>query len=81
VIRGVKPKTHLMIDLVQFFLLIALVLTALMALSTPGGREHIRFMFHAVHAIAGIALCLTVGLHLYLHLPWIAAQLKRLLQS
>lgn len=40
---------------------------------------HIRFMFHALHGIAGIAMCLVVAYHLFLHWAWIKAQFKRLI--
>ena len=75
----VKPQTHLAMDMFLFALPVTLALSALMQHAADNG--HVRFMFHALHGLAGIALCITVSLHLLMHLPWIQAQLHRLFQS
>ena len=82
-IKGVKPRTHLLIDLIQFTLLVILACTALVGELTENrwGQTHGWFMVHVAHVAAGAALCLTVGLHLLLHWPWIRIQAGRLLRS
>lgn len=80
-IKGVKPRTHLMIDLLLFALLVIVVISALMEHTAPQAETHVRFMFHAIHEVAGIAMCLTISLHLLIHLPWIRSQLMRWLKS
>lgn len=77
-VKGIKPRTHLLLDTAQFALLISLVLTGYIQHYLAQAGTHIHFMFHALHEASGICLCLTVGLHLYLHLPWIQAQLSRM---
>jgi len=79
--KGVKPRTHLILDIGLFCLLVALALTALLGHTTPAGGGHLGFMLSRIHEIAGIGLCLVVSLHLLMHLPWIQAQLKRLLHA
>ncbi len=79
--KGVKPRTHLVIDLLLFAFLVTVAISALMKHIVPPHEVHVRFMFHCLHGVAGIALCFTIGLHLLLHLPWIQIQLRRLFQS
>ena len=81
IIKGVKPRTHLMIDLLLFALLVMVAFSALMEHTAPQAETHVRFMFHAIHGAAGIAMCLTISLHLLIHLPWIRSQLTRLFKS
>jgi hypothetical protein len=80
-IKGVKPRTHLMIDLLLFALLGMVAFSALMEHTASQDATHVRFMFHAIHGVAGIAMCLTISLHLLIHLPWIRSQLRRLFES
>jgi hypothetical protein len=63
--KVVKPRTHLMIDLLLFALLLIVVISALIEQ-------------HDIHEIAGIAMCLAITVHLLAHLPWIRSQLSRL---
>jgi len=79
--KGVKLRTHLMIDLLLFALLGIVVFSALMEHTASQDEAHVRFMFHATHGAAGIAMCLTIVLHLLIHLPWIRNQLPRLFKS
>ena len=79
VIKGVKSRTHLMIDFLLFSLLGMVVFSAIM--EHAADDTHLQFMFHRMHGIAGGAMCLTLGLHLYLHLPWIWSQCTRLFKS
>ncbi len=82
--KGVRPRTHLLIDSLQASLLTVLAVTALLGElleRADGGQTHLWFMIHVVHVISGVSMCLTVGLHLLLHLPWIQAQLTRLVRS
>lgn len=80
--KGVKPRTHLMIDLLLFALLIIVAFSALttqlMAHTVEQDETGTRFIFHVIHEVAGIAMCLTVIVHLLTHLPWIRSQLSRL---
>jgi hypothetical protein len=79
-IKGVRPRTHLLIDLAQFALLVILAYTALAGELTErrlGIESHAWRMLHVTHVASGVLMCATVGLHLYLHLPWIQAQLTR----
>ena len=80
-VKGVKPRTHLMIDLVLFALLVTVALSAWMEHTASGDEAHARFMFHALHGVAGIGMCLAVSLHLLLHLSWIQTQLPSLFKS
>ncbi len=80
-IKGVKPRTHLMIDFLLFALLGMVVFSAIMEHTAARDATHIQFMYHRIHGIAGVAMCLTLGVHLYLHLPWIWSQLTRLIKS
>jgi flagellar biosynthesis protein FliQ len=77
-IEGVKPRTHLKIDILLFALLVTVAFSALMEHTVIQEETHARFMFHAIHGVAGIAMCLTISLHLLIHLPWIRSQLRRL---
>ena len=79
--KGVKPRTHLMINLLLFVLLAMVAFSALMEHTASQDETHVRFMFHAIHGVAGIAMCLTISLHLLIHLPWIRSQLPRLFKS
>ena len=79
--KGVKPRTHLMIDLLLFALLGIVVFSALMEHTASQDETHTRFMFHALHGAAGSAMCLTIVLHLLTHLPWIRSQLLRFFKS
>jgi hypothetical protein len=80
-IKGVKPRTHLLLDLVQLALLSVLAFSGFVSHNLLRAGTHAHFMFHALHVVSGIGLCLAVGVHLLLHLPWIQAQLSRLLRS
>jgi hypothetical protein len=77
-IKGVKPRTQFKIDVLLFALLITVVFSSLLEHTMLDGEPHQRFMLHAFHGVAGIAMCLLLGLHLLLHLPWIRSQLSRL---
>ena len=81
VIKGVKPRTHLMIDFLLFSLLGMVVFSAIMEHAASRDAAHLQFMYHRLHGIAGSAMCLVLGLHLYLHLPWIWSQCTRLFKS
>jgi hypothetical protein len=78
--KGAKPRTHLLLDLVLFALLVTVALTALLQHTVLSRGTHLHFMVHALHEVAGIAMCLVVTLHLLIHLPWIRSQLPRLFQ-
>jgi hypothetical protein len=80
-IRGIKPRTHLIIDLLLFALLCTVAISALVEHAAPAGGTHLRFMVHRIHGVAGIAMCLTISVHLFLHLPWIKSQLGLLLSG
>ncbi len=69
IIKGVKPRTHLMIDFLLFALLGVVVFSAIMEHAATREGTHIQFMFHRMHGVAGIAMCLTLGLHLYTASP------------
>ena len=79
-IKGIKPRTHLIIDLSLFALLLIVAVSTFLEHTVPRSAIHIRFMLHIIHGVAGIVLCLTVAFHLFLHLPWIESQLRRLFQ-
>ena len=79
-LKGVKPRTHLAIDLFLFTLFATVAIAALLEHAASPGQVHLRFMFHAIHGVAGIAMFLVVGFHLLIHLPWITVQLRRLFQ-
>ncbi len=79
--KGVKPRTHLILDICLFCLLVTLALTALLGHAKPIASGHSGFMLNRIHEVAGIGMCLVVSLHLLMHLPWIQAQFKRLLNS
>ena len=80
-IKGVSPRVLLVIDTILFGLLATLIFTALMANIAPRGMGFLRSGFRLLHTTAGIAMCLTLAVHLFLHLPWIWSQVKRLLVS
>jgi len=80
-IKGIKPRTHLMIDLLLFALLGMVAFSAFMEHTASRDAAHIRSMFHLTHGVAGITMCLTLGLHLYLHLPWILSQFTCILKN
>ena len=75
-IKGVKPRTHLVIDLLLFTLLLMVVFSTLLEHAASQDELHIRFMFHALHGVTGIAMCLAISFHLLIHLPWIRSQLN-----
>ncbi len=74
IIKGIKPRTQFAIDAVLFGLL---SLVAVSAVLEHGRQAHVRWMWHVVHGISGGLMVLTLGLHLFLHLPWIESQLAR----
>lgn len=80
-IKGVKPRTHLLLDSIQLALLIMLAASGFISHRLLEAGTHLHFMFHVLHEVSGISLCITVGLHLFLHLPWIQAQITRLLRT
>jgi hypothetical protein len=80
-IKGVKPRTHLMIDFLLFTLLGVVVFSAIMQHAAARDAEHLQSIYQRMHGIAGSAMCLTLGVHLYLHLPWISSQWTRLIKS
>ena len=69
-----------MIDLLLFALLIIVGISTLLEHTASPNEVHVRFMLHTVHGVAGITMGLTVSFHLFLHLPWIQFQLRRLFQ-
>ncbi len=80
--KGLKPQTHLIIDLVQFVLMGWLAFTAVsMVHFELEGRQHEQFRFELSHVITGGCLCLLVAFHVLFHLPWIRAQLPRLFRG
>jgi hypothetical protein len=81
IVKGVKPRTHLMIDLLLFALLGLVAFSAIMEHSASPDAAHIRSIFHLIHGMTGSVMCLTLVLHLYMHLPWIWGQLTRLFKS
>ena len=80
-IKGVRPRAHLAIDLLLFGLLSMVAFSALMEHAVPGDEPHLGFMFHVMHGITGIAMCLTISVHLVLHLAWIKSQLPHLFKN
>jgi hypothetical protein len=54
------------------------MLSALMEHARAQESAHVRFMWHVLHGISGITMCLTLAVHLLVHLPWIQSQLARL---
>ena len=80
-IKGVKPRTHLMIDFLLFALLGVVLFSAIMEHAVTQEGTHPQSMFHRIHGIAGGVMCLTLGVHLYMHLPWIWSQLRHLFKS
>jgi hypothetical protein len=76
-----KPRIHLKIDLLLFTLLVIVAFSALIEHTTLSSETHVRFMFHAIHGVAGIVLCITVSIHLFIHIPWIRSQLQRLFEN
>ncbi len=78
ILKGVKPQTQLKIDALLFGLLGLVMLSALMEHTRLQESVHARFMWHVLHGISGIAMCLTLAVHLLVHLPWIQSQLARL---
>ena len=79
--KGVKPRTHLMIDLFLCALLTTVIFSALMEHTVARHAAHVRLMLHCLHGLAGTTMCFVVGMHLLVHFPWIKSQLSRLLQS
>jgi hypothetical protein len=75
--KGAKPRTHLVIDVVLFSLLLGMVTSILLAHVVPG-ESHASFMLHALHGVMGILFFLVISLHLILHFRWIKAQVIRL---
>ena len=77
IIHGVKPRTQLTVDALLFGLLSLVTLSALMehAGTSPA---HTRFEWHMLHGIAGTGMCLTLSIHLLMHLPWIKSQVAQL---
>jgi hypothetical protein len=80
-VKGVKPRMHLVIDLLLFALLGVVVFSAIMQHGASRDTTHLQLMYHRLHGVAGAVMCLTLGVHLYLHLPWIWSQLRRLSRS
>jgi hypothetical protein len=52
-----------------------------MANAVLRNEPHARFTFDVIHGVAGIAMCLAVGVHLLIHLHWIRSQLSRLFKG
>jgi len=77
-IKGVKPRTHLLMDLLLFGLLVMVVGSLFMERAALRAGAHAGFMFHALHEISGIMMCIVIGVHLLMHTPWIRSQLPRL---
>jgi len=80
-LKGVKPRTHLMIDLLLFTLLVMVALSTVIEPFVAPDDTHARFMFHAMHEVAGGAMFLAISAHLLFHLAWIRSQLSRLSKS
>ena len=78
ILKGVKPQTQLKIDALLFGLLGLVMLSALMEHTRAQESAHVRFMWHVLHGISGISMCLVLTVHLLVHLPWIRSQLARL---
>lgn len=78
IIKGVKPRTHLKLDLFLFVLLVTVAISALVEHTVSPDETHIQFMFNRIHGWSGIIMCVVVGVHLLLHVPWIRSQLSRL---
>ncbi len=76
-IKGVRPQTQLKLDALLFTLLGIVAVSALLEHTVAADSAHIRFMWHMLHGISGVAMCLTLGVHLWVHLPWIQSQLAR----
>ncbi len=77
----IKPRTQLTIDVLLFVLFSIVVLSKLLEIIIPPFIVHIHFMFHALHGVAGIAMCGVVAYHLYLHWSWIKVQFRRLIEG
>lgn len=80
ILKGVKPRTHLKLDVFLFVLLVIVTISALVEHSDSLDETHIQFMFGRIHGWSGILMCVTVSVHLLLHIPWIRSQLSRLLK-
>ncbi len=76
-----KPRTQLTIDVLLFFLFTVVILSKLLEIIFPPFVFHIHFMFHLLHALAGIGMCFVVAYHLYLHWPWIKVQFRHLIEG
>lgn len=79
--KSTKLQINLLIDLFLFFLLSIVITAVLIEHILPKDAKHAQFMFHAIHGLAGIAMSITIGVHLVLHFPWIKSQVKRLLNQ
>lgn len=79
-IKGVKPRTHLLLDLLLFVLLAAVVGSLFLEHAVSHAGAHAIFMFRALHEISGILMCIVIGVHLLMHTPWICSQLPHLLR-
>jgi hypothetical protein len=76
-IKGVKPRSHLKLDLFLFVLLLVVGISTLIEhLFLPEGT-HLEFMLQRIHGWSGVLMFVTVSLHLLLHIPWIRSQLAR----
>lgn len=80
-IKGVKPKTQLKLDLFLFVLLILVTLSTLIEHLFVVEGTHIQFTLSRIHGVSGILMSVTIGVHLLLHMPWIRSQLSRLFRD
>jgi len=80
-IKGVKPKTQLKLDLFLFALLMLVTASTLIEHLFVVEGTHFQFMLSRIHGVSGILMSVTVGLHLLLHMSWIRSQLSRLFRG
>lgn len=79
--RGVKPRTHLVMDTLLLVLMVTVALSGFLMETTDAASQdetHGCFMLHAAHEVAGVAVCLAILVHVLVHLTWIRSQLSRL---
>ena len=77
IFKGVKPRTNLKLDILLFALLLLVTISALVEHTVSLDEMDLQFIFHRIHGWSGVLMCVVVGVHLLLHVPWIRSQLSR----
>jgi hypothetical protein len=80
IIKSVKPRTHLKLDIILFFLMMVMAISSFIVHTASPEEIHLQFVFHRIHGWSGILMCVAVSVHLLLHIPWIRSQLTRWLK-